>query len=951
MAQYTAYVNYIIFFSDPAEYAAAVAYCGGTGYGHCPATAKTQFGLTYITGPLEGVPRGIYGLAPFGIPNVPPGFNVMHPLPSGVFLIDTVDSVLVPGQLPAPPLTPAGPDMLLVWWGYIIKINAQEGGSTPPSGTPIPQRRFIGGCEIHGNNAEGGSGAGSPVDVGHRGSSRTIDGQGLPIRGAQPTAVWTKQQDEYIAGLTPKTTWERFYVRVNTFGTNILGVWQGAAKVNTLITASIRIDNATGVIKIYTTTSGGVETLRGTGATALVLGTWYLIDVIILFNNGAGTDGRFRVWINHTLELDYTDNTGGSLDTNDTHSNSRLGRHTASESVWNVDLDDWIAADPPNQGGVEHLDSVDWQSGSHVRHLNWASSVHTNFTGNVGTCSQHQNPELQASSQMASTTALATVEAVAELPTPQDYPGQVYGIAAIWLGAYTYQNPLGNGRIGYNVNLGGYVYLATTDSSVLRYASGSNIYRPALLSFPQTVTSFSIIKEKPNDAVSNLMNALAAVAEYIGVWGPEDQAGSADFTNSTKLYQHNARYANTEWGNTVMGPSTAPCYSVGGTYVGNGTVQSINLPAPCHFLWGRALTGGSLGIKCFGASLGGHDGPAERFRPMNPVRLYVDSASQCKFTVCGANAESNAIGVTYQYIAFCDPGMRFSFCGTYNAPSALATMAIPLFVSDFLAAAGFIQKDVIGSTTTAIDLTYKGVGNAGNAGQTLAGIAQATWGSFAAGALTVLASNISAFRAQYNFSLWRTTDPDCNNVAVQIHSYTGDGNALQIVNLPLTTGRFPLLAIVVPHNAVAWFRDPSHTGVNSANATTLANGLTSIMGGAKDQIFVGITLNTLGIVYDVFVIMGDSAAWNNGTFYLSNCIPKGTWTPPTFAPSSEPTIVGDGGAKFDGDLTPISMFKTISGIYVLVPDKHTDTFYTGAGATSIEDKIPDPIFKTGYVGG
>ncbi len=171
------------------------------------------------------------------------------------------------------------------------------------------------------------------------------------------------------------------------------------------------------------------------------------------------------------------------------------------------------------------------------------------------------------------------------------------------------------------------------------------------------------------------------------------------------------------------------------------------------------------------------------------------------------------------------------------------------------------------------------------------------------------------------------------------------------MNLPLSTGRFPLFAIVIPHNNVAWFRDPSHAGVNSSNLNTLANGTTSIMGGAIDQLFVGITLNALGIVYDVFCIMGDSAGWNNGTFNLPNCISKGTWPIPTFAPSTEPTIVGDGGMEFDSDTTPISMFKSISGIYSLVLNKHTDTFYTGAGATTIEEKIPDPLFKTGYIGG
>ena len=45
MSQYTAYANYVIYFSDPTEYAAALALCGGNGFGHCPYTAASTFGM------------------------------------------------------------------------------------------------------------------------------------------------------------------------------------------------------------------------------------------------------------------------------------------------------------------------------------------------------------------------------------------------------------------------------------------------------------------------------------------------------------------------------------------------------------------------------------------------------------------------------------------------------------------------------------------------------------------------------------------------------------------------------------------------------------------------------------------------------------------------------------------------------------------------------------------
>lgn len=51
MSQYTAYANYVIYFSDPTEYAAALALCGGNGFGHCPYTAASTFGIPW---PLPG---------------------------------------------------------------------------------------------------------------------------------------------------------------------------------------------------------------------------------------------------------------------------------------------------------------------------------------------------------------------------------------------------------------------------------------------------------------------------------------------------------------------------------------------------------------------------------------------------------------------------------------------------------------------------------------------------------------------------------------------------------------------------------------------------------------------------------------------------------------------------------------------------------------------------------
>lgn len=949
MAQYTAYANYVIFFSDPAEYAAAVAFCGGNGYGHCPLAASVQFGLPWppVSGPLEGQTKGMYGLEPYGIPVGPPGYNIGHPLPSGHFLQGEVDTVLVPGQLPAPPYTPAGPDMLLIWWGAIVSI-IPAGNSSPAPTTPIPQRRWIGGFESVVGLEHGASGG--LANYGSRDASRTIDGFGFVIRGTLNPSVWNRSVDQFLPGYTPRDTWERFYVRIKTLGTNACGIWRAHCLSTPIAGGGIQITTLGEILGVSINAASAI-TVLGTSA-ALTLNKWYLIDVLIHQSAGGGDHGRMRLYINHNLIFDAADTTGSGLDINTTHRTSDLGQWTVAENAWEVDLDDWIGSDIPNVGGVEHLDSIDWTVGSHVRPVHILSGVLTNYAGQIQTCNQFFNPAI-TNELLSSSTALALIEALTDQQDLQKYPGQVLGPSGyIMVSAYTLQADSSDGKVGISV-LGGAATMQTINEANIAVAGGWLFSTLPLAFLPATLSPISIFKEKSNNVSANSVWALVAHIEYLGAWGVEDNPTALDTSNNTQLLLHNCRFGATQWAHILGGP-TAPCFAVGGTYVGNGTTQSINLPAPAHWIQIRALTGGAEIILHQAAGLGAHTGDAERFHANNLIRVWEDSVGQDKFTVHGTDANVNAIGVTYQYIAFCDPGMRFLSCGAYNRNSVPATATIPLFDPAFTPQFAAIQRDVIGSNTTTTQLNVKNsLTHVGNDGQTVAGVSLANWGSFAAGAITVRADNLlSTLRAQFNFALWRTTDPDCGNIAVQVHSYVGNGLALQVINLPLATGRYPLLAWVVPHNStIGYFRDPSHTLTNSSSLTALGTSATAIMGGGVDQLLVGITLNANLVVYDVFVILGDDDGWNNGTFYESNCIPKGPYVPPTFAPTTEPTIVGDGGIELDGDLTPISMFKTISGIYTLVPGKFNDTFYTGAGAATIDEKIPDPMFKTGYIGG
>jgi hypothetical protein len=184
---------------------------------------------------------------------------------------------------------------------------------------------------------------------------------------------------------------------------------------------------------------------------------------------------------------------------------------------------------------------------------------------------------------------------------------------------------------------------------------------------------------------------------------------------------------------------------------------------------------------------------------------------------------------------------------------------------------------------------------------------------------------------------------------IQIVSYVGDGNVSKVINLTPASGRFPLFALVMPvGSGNAIFRDPSHAGANSAVFADLSNTITGITAGAVDQITVGAALNSLGVTYSVFVIVGDENGWNNGNFVAPAVAAPDIWPPPP-DPFSDLAILGSGGIVLNSG-APQLLVKDISGIYTIVPGKTDDTLYDRqTGITSLDVKIPDPSIKTGFI--
>ena len=949
---YISYAMYVIWFSDLAEYNAAVVTAGGNGYGHCPLAAAVEFGVTWPLvggGPISGT-KGIYGSLPYGIPASPgPGFEISHPNHAGTFLRSDLDNVIVPGQTMNPPsgLTAPGEDMNLIWWGNIVYAPNEVVG-VPPT-TPIPQRRWITGFE----NAGSYSDAFISYNIGGgRVGSRTLEGNGYVIRGNSTPGSGEMNTNRFRPGLTPRTSWERFYIRINALGTNLLSFWW--AKGNIFDEGgSLKINETTGRIEVWNAWNATLGTKLGESS-VLTLGKWYLVDIILEFAPDIFHLGQQRLYLNHNLEVTGSINDPFGMNRVTHHVSTVMGQRSPVEASWDIDIDDWICADVPNNGGVESLDSIDWVMGSHVRLYLPESATFTNW-GPPGVVQQLWGgaaPFVNDTPNCTTTTALATVEATDTGVTFDDqiFPGIVLGPVAILATNNNWAGGAGTGRIGYSLSGGVYTYVNTDDDTDFKWHY--ILYGQSAQPLPIDITPFKMIRENYNGVTQRFLLAFNAMVEYIGIWGKEDDSIFPIDLSNTNSYKHNARYGNTIYGLLPNGGvPDAPVFTISGTYVGNGTGQVINLPSPAHFIFIRPVTvgGGSYGALFFSANMSGHRGGQGNIWANIVPRCWTDSNGDSHFAVAGNGAETNGNGITYQYVVFCDPGMRFNYCDAYNIKGSLANKTFSLFDPNFLAQAGFVQREFYAGVDSTVYTKYKGTGNAGNTGVGYSGTNYNNWGSFAAGALTLLSDNIYTWNQQNNYSLWKSIDYE-GYCAVQITNYTGNGLAARTINFPVTTGRWPLLAIVLPHGSNGYVRDPSHVGNDSSRLDFASNSTTAITGGGPDLINIGLTLNTNGVIYEVFVILGDDDGWNNGTYWLPSTISSGPWILPSYAPPNQPIITMEGGMDFNGNI-PILAVVNLSGIYTLVPNKRNDTLYTGIAATTVDVKVPNPMYKTGYIGG
>lgn len=565
-------------------------------------------------------------------------------------------------------------------------------------------------------------------------------------------------------------------------------------------------------------------------------------------------------------------------------------------------------------------ESIDWQLGSRVVLLNntaFASSA--GWTGDYRAASSPFTRQSTVNGLTSSTSAALVAMTTDALTRLRNVRGAV-GWAAVNVGVESNKtNAAADGSVGYKIGAAAAVYATITAESV----SGgwaSALYAPAGLQEPEAFAAVEAHYKKGADVNASRVRCLMASVEVLGQFytcdaAPVYNATTLAWERPTTVSSgipprsrglHNAPYWDTPWFLAADAPFS-PVVIKAGTYVGNGTGLDLTFSLPVHYLHIRPLTGDAGGARYFssapniqkatgvGAGVDLGPGYARRDPSFVPASSTADQQAQFIFAIGGSDAQINANGVTYQYVAFSDPGARFLLNGSayHEAAAGLLPATDSLEVSTFLAEFGLFWRFDL-SVTTTDELWVRGTGHtAGQASKSGTGTPVASTITVASGALTWDTGFIdTSSRQGIAYGLFRRDDGNSvSGKVVQVGTYVGDGNASRTIPFSPAPGLRPLYAIVQPHNAAALHRDPSHTGTTSSQVSSgAANAASGITGGAIDGFIVGSALNTNGITYSWLAIMGGTTAGNNGWAANGeyNNVPPDSPTDPTYSTPPDP---------------------------------------------------------------
>lgn len=871
------------------------------------------------------------------------------------------------------------------WAGHFVYAPAAtnadlEDGSgvavTVPA--PMPTRIWIHGFEL----PDFGEGIAQSQQADHTPeAARFADGgYGFSQRYVPANSNYVRHQIPTVPA--QRGTWERFYFRPRKFPAVTTEIWSAENFSQSGSRFSVRI-MPTGQLAFYSSVGINAEDLVATGG-QLALNTWARIDTFTYFFGADGPPelriGILEVYLNGVKLITHSMAPGG-IASNIKHVDSYLGRTKVVGSTGESDFDDWRGAqipqnmntlnadwssatayaigdvvnwDPATPLGFGHRapsavrgfvykaktnntnkqpdtnaadwdklgDSPDWLSGSRcviIRPTGDAAD-RLNWTGDWRMLLQR--PHGGWDDITTSSTAGAIMSVTTDAADIHKIPG-ARGIAGFVFGLFGAKNLSAvQGTLGYKLN-GGAEVMAATVLDQLNPVWNALGYFPANLAAPQALTSLELRMVKGGDALEMRALSMHAVAEVIGIFGPEDvPAGTVDVPTFPieRLGQHNRWYPRSPWAaNTSRAHS--PVVIDAGTYVGAGTGKDLFFRVPPHLIFIRRVTGVNDRWSHWWASmLGSHINFEEAMQPAGPVHVRVDptfvpvggeddQAQRYVARIAGNGDAVNTPGATYQYFAVCDPAARFLLTGSFNHDE-IGTLPVTETLADpnFTPEAGFFFP-VTRTKTSTLRMGFKGIGHAANAAIRLPSTADSNYATFGAGSLTVRAGLLAAGFEQISYALFRRDDGNADPNRYKLFSlltWTGDGAASRSISPAQATGLRPLWAMATGDGSVTIVRDPAHTGTNSTDRASGSHTSTGITAGGIDTVTVGSGLNTNGTLYNMIVFWGSATAGNNGWSINGEFIPvepdsvkPPTWaepveTPISFVPAPPPTGTGPG---------------------------------------------------------
>ena len=802
----------------------------------------------------------------------------------------------------------------------------------PTSTGPISLRRWIEGFE-HPGLSPWTIPAGMMV---MRDAARHVGGLGLGFRGATSGVLGPITLAQYgyndtavVGGLVNGAhSWERFYIRLRRKPTTGAVPFWKCGGAPTAACGIILLVTPSGQLAVYSNDAANAQTNLGTVVTLTEWdpvtnpNAWRRIDLQIKYATPAAADASFTVYVDGVVLFQSGANCLG-LNGTARHAQSQFGLSSGVANDLELDIDDWMCADIPYTivagARQETFVTKDFKAGSKIVALRpKAFSTNHNAAGWPGDFRLLLQLPINAIA-LSSTTANALAAVDADSADVIDADTGQIGTAAVLVEMGSTRGTT-SGQLGLTAN--GVTTMVNVTQSAVAASNQMMISQPGTSPSFTDLTPIELRHAKGNDGNAATLYSLMAQAELIGTWGKEDlpfpntaedQAAQAAITFPTPTGQHNAQYPHSPWALGGNAPPISPFIVKTGTYVGNNTGQDLAFRAPVNWLFMRPTTGGAGGYQWFSSMISAHKGMAETMRPQMPIGLEdlsfagsVNEQQQQSYIlrIGGNDNQINAVGVTYQYIAVSDPGMRFMLNTSFFHRTADGAVINKLVNATFTPIWAFLMLENYSAGAT-IRLYGKGPGNAADNITVFAGAAVVTnCLTFGTGQVTSRAT-VHGVGEVGALSLWRQADGNADpgqSGTWQVVTWTGDGNATRSIGL-VVSGLRPLFALAFTEaNASGYWRDASHTGSNSTNSGG-ADVTTGITGGAIDGFTIGSSLNTNGVIYNAFLLMGSATAGNNG-WSINGEFENGEFYSPTDGPWGVPPAVDN--PTLDPDTTAVT---------------------------------------------